>query len=323
MIGASVKAIRVRVLRISEEEVSFSKRGFYSTDEPRKKHLENVGASFLRGYHLALEDQGESLASWLNAVDPEYRGFSFEGAAMALGLLDMFSITRRDRLSEFILRSGAAHRYVCHVGYGWVLARLPWCRRHPERYISSFDPLLSWLVLDGFGFHEGYFHGSSRFPPNARTSGFPGYAARAFDQGLGRSIWFAAGADPCRTAEVIRQFDSHRHADLWSGIGLASAFAGAPTANELASLMAASGPHILHLGQGVAFAAEARQLASIPMPHTELACKVVCGMSAEDAAYATQYALKKLTSDPSESHAYEEWRSAVRALLRESMASCI
>lgn len=323
MIRASAKALLVRVLRISEAEVSFSKRGFYSTDECRKEHLQNIGASFLRGYHLALEDQGESLANSLNEFLPEYRGFGFEGAAMALGLLDAFSITRRDRLRKFMHRSGAAHRYVCHVGYGWVLARLPWCRRHPERYISSFDPMLSWLVLDGFGFHEGYFHGSSRFPPNARTSGFPGYAARAFDQGLGRSIWFAAGADPDRTAELIRQFDSQRHADLWSGIGLASAFAGAPTANELAFLMAASGPHILHFGQGVAFAAEARQLGRIPMPHTELACNVVCGLSAEDAASTTRIALKELTSDPSESYAYEEWRSAVRALLRESMASCI
>ena len=242
---------------------------------------------------------------------------------MALGLIDTFSFTRRQRLREFVNHSGAVHRYVCHVGYGWVLARLPWCRRHPERFILRFDPLLRWLVLDGFGFHEGYFHWRKWLPPNSPTPGFSGYAVRAFDQGLGRSLWFVSGSDPHRTADLIRQFDPHRHADLWSGIGLACAYAGVPSVGELEFLMAASGEHVLHLGQGVTFGAEARQLAGIQMPHTDLTCKVVCGMSAEDAAHATHVALKELPADTSEFPAYEAWRSAVRTLLQESMAPCI
>ena len=91
---------------------------------------------------------------------------------------------------------------------------------------------------------------------------------------------------------------------------------------ELEFLMTASGVHVQHLGQGVTFGAEARQLAGIPMPHTELTCKVVCGMSAEDAARATYIALKELPADTPESPAYEAWRSAVRTLLQESMAPC-
>ena len=319
----SVNVIRARLFHINEAEVSFEKRGFYCADVRRKEHLQSIGSYFLRGYHLALDRQDDSLARSLNEFTAEYRGFAFEGAAMALGLLDAFSFRRRHRLQEFVNSAGAPHRYVCHVGYGWVLARLPWSRRHPERFISRFDPLLRWLILDGFGFHEGYFHWRRWLPPNVRKPGFSGYAARAFDQGLGRSIWFFAGSDPHRTADLIREFDPQRHADLWSGIGLACAYAGAPSADELEFLMAASGAHLLHLGQGVTFGAEARQSAGIPMPHTDLACRVVCGMPAEDAAHVTYVALKELPADTPVSPAYEAWRSTVRTLLQESMAPCI
>ena len=41
-----------------------------------------------------------------------------------------------------------------HVGLGWALARL---RRSVTPYLAQLDPLLGWLAVDGYGFHEGYF----------------------------------------------------------------------------------------------------------------------------------------------------------------------
>jgi hypothetical protein len=42
-----------------------------------------------------------------------------------------------------------------HIGAGWTLARL---FGRAEHYLATKDSLLRWLVVDGYGFHEGYFH---------------------------------------------------------------------------------------------------------------------------------------------------------------------
>ena len=101
--------------------------------------LEQIGAAFLDGYNVALEhDTQAELASALNAVELELRGFAFEGAAMGLALLDSLTPWRRTRISEFLGGAGDAHAYMVHVGVGWVWARLPINFRRCE---GAMDPV--------------------------------------------------------------------------------------------------------------------------------------------------------------------------------------
>src|SRR5262249_24781329 len=80
---------RRRFLGLSPAEASFGKRGFLIGKEEAQQRLEQIGVTFLSGYHAALEETGFlPLARRLAAVEPELRGFAFEGAAMALALLD-------------------------------------------------------------------------------------------------------------------------------------------------------------------------------------------------------------------------------------------
>ena len=55
---------------------------------------------------------------------------------------------------SFLAGPGAAHTYMVHVGAGWALAQL---RRRVDRALARLDPLLGWLAVDGYGFHQGYF----------------------------------------------------------------------------------------------------------------------------------------------------------------------
>src|SRR5262249_6440948 len=138
-----------------------------------------------------------------------------------------------------------------------------------------------------------------------------GYARRAFDQGLGRSLWFVNCADAKRIAGTIAQFDEPRRADLWSGIGLACAYAGAYAGTDLDELFAAAHKYRPELAQGAAFAAKARLRAGNLVPHTERACEAFCGTSAREAAEITDYALKDLPQhgpDP----AFELWRRRIQ-----------
>jgi hypothetical protein len=98
-----------------------------------------------------------------------------------------------------------------HVGAGWALARLP---RRVESNLYRFDPLLRWLVLDGYGFHQGYFHWRRFVARQERPKRLSPYALRAFGQGLGRSLWFVNGAEAGRVARCIAGVTPERRSDL-------------------------------------------------------------------------------------------------------------
>ncbi|WP_205678725.1 DUF1702 family protein [Aquisphaera insulae] len=304
--------LRKRVFGIDPEETSFARRGFRGGDKRIEEHLQGVGRRFLRGYHAALEgDRLELLAGRLDEVDAEDRGFAYEGAAMGLCLLDHLTPWRRDRLAAFLAGPGAAHAYMIHVGAGWALARL---RRRVGRALSRFDPLLRWLVVDGYGFHQGYFRWREHVDLQQVPAHLSGYARRAFDQGLGRSLWFVDGADAARISASIGLFPQERQADLWSGIGLACAYAGGVADATISRLKSKAGTHGANLAQGAAFAAKARERAGNPAPRTELACRLLCDLPAGEAARLTDDALADLPAD-GQVPAYEAWRRRIRAQL--------
>ena len=309
--------IRKTLFGIPPGEVSFTRRGFRGGEAGLWQRLEQVGHTFVRGYHAALEkDEPEALVLRLNAVEAEFSGFAFEGASMGLALLDQLSPWRRNRLPTFLDGPGAPHAYMVHVGAGWAFARL---HRNIERCSEPMDPLLRWLAVDGYGFHEGYFHWRRYVERHAIPERLTGYGGRVFDQGLGRSLWFVDGADVARIPVTIAAFPSSRHADLWSGVGLACTYVGGLNLVALKALRVAARPYITHLAQGAAFAAKARQRAGNPTPYTDLACAVLCGVSADAAAAITDAALDDLTSDGAEP-AYEVWRRRVRARFAKEAA---
>ena len=300
---------RRRFLGLSPAEASFAKRGFIAVEDEARLRLEQIGITFLSGYHAALEETGfVPLARRLSMIESELRGFAFEGAAMGLALLDYLTPWKKDRWRTFTERMGQPHIYMMHVGLGWALARL---RRGVTPYLAQLDPLLGWLVVDGYGFHEGYF-GWPRYVERQTIHARPnGYERRVFDQGLGRSIWFVKGANVAAVASAINAFPSARRDDLWSGAGLACAYAGGCSRAAIESLRTAAAGHLPALAQGVAFAAKTRQRAANLTPHTETVCRVICGHSAEEAAAITDAALEDLSEERG-LPAYEVWRRRIQ-----------
>jgi len=302
--------LRRRLFGISPEEVRFDRRGFQGGESQARQRLERIGLAFVHGYHAGLEEvRAETLGARLGAGEAELRGFAFEGAAMALALLDHLTPWKTNRWATFTKGPGAPHLYMMHVGIGWALARLPW---RIEPTLKRLDPLLCWLVVDGYGFHEGYFHWRRSVEAQVVPKRVTGYARRVFDQGLGRSLWFVNGADVARIPATIGTFPQSRQADLWGGVGLACAYAGGVGETALQALWQLAGPFRLQLCQGTAFAAKARQRAGNPAAHTELACRALCGMSAQTAATLTDTALEDLPPD-GEQPGYEVWRRRLQA----------
>jgi enediyne biosynthesis protein E3 len=294
---------------ISSRETSFERRGFRGGNAGARSRLEQVGVAFTAGYRSALEDASHAaLIPRLEATSPDFRGFAYEGAAMALALLDRLTPWNRSRVSKFLTGPGDPHAYMIHVGAGWVLARMP---GRVEKFIARFDPLLRWLIVDGYGFHEAFFHWPRYLGGAPLPNRLQGYALRAFDQGFGRCLWFVEGTEVSRIAQTIAGFSPERRGDLWSGVGLAAVYAGEVSEAELESLRDAVGPFVPQVAQGASFAAKARQRAGNLKPYHDLACGVLCSLSAAEAAQVSDEALENLPADGAQP-AYEIWRQRIQ-----------
>jgi len=297
-------AIRRKLLAISPQEALFARRGFVVTSHVRRARLELIGGTFIDGYNAWLAGK---LGYALSSLMPGLHGFAVEGAAMAAALLDHLTPWNRRRLAR-LLEERPEHRYMIHVGAGWAAARL---RRSLRRAVASRHPVLGWLVADGWGFHQAYFSprrwatGQRALPARA------GYLARAVDQGIGRALWFVAGAHPDRVAEHVAKFAAVRRPDLWSGVGLAATYAGGDSRKELARLVGLAGELRPHLVQGAAFAAAARVVAGNVTVWTDETAQAIAGRSAAELARVS-LAHEPTPPVPSSGDAYEGWRARVR-----------
>lgn len=298
-------------------QTKFEVRGFKVRSTHAQARLEHTGAQFLTGYeHAIISGSVAEMEQRLETVEYQYRGFAYEGAGMAVAVADAMTPWNRYKVRAFAEGPGEPHIYMVHVGIGWAMARLPsvlW------KKIILPDPLLQWLALDGYGFHEAYFK-TERYVENREpfTLKAPwddpnNYAPHGIDQGVGRALWFIRGAHVEHVAETINAFDPSRRGDLWAGIGLAATYAGGTPAEELEQLKALAGPHQGDLAQGSAFAAKARLRAGLVIPHTGSAVGVLCnGRTVEQAAAVTDDALVDLPPD-GELPAFEIWRRRIRA----------
>jgi hypothetical protein len=305
-------ALRRRILTPNVSATSLAVRGFHEKTPEARELLERVGRTFLEGYAYAAEARVPTDAeAKLEEVPRQFRGFAYEGAAMGFAVRDGLPFGNRRHVSGCLAGRGDAHIYMVYVGIGWAMARIPKFRwPKPE----DTDPLLRWLILDGYGFHQAYFHTKKYITEQYQDPQFswPGgahqwYANRAIDQGIGRAMWFIGGTAPDLVADMIDAFPEHRHSDLWAGAGLAATYAGGGDESELRLLRDRAGVHRPQLAQASAFAADARVRAGLVIPHTGIATQVFCGTTPEEA----QRISESVRPDPTvqgEQPAYEVWR---------------
>jgi hypothetical protein len=306
--------LRSRIFSPDPAEVKFERRGFSAPNATQQANLEMVGGKFLEGFNYGLAGRGlVDIEAALEGVERPFRGFAYEGCAMGLAVRDALMPARQHWVRDFLAGPGAPHTYMAHIGVGWAMARLPVVR---WRAVMPDDPVLRWLALDGYGFHQAYFKTSQyvkgQFQTRLPVWAPSGYANRAIDQGIGRALWFVNGSDVRGVAGMIGGFAAERRGDLWSGAALASVYAGGVEESDLELMRSLSGEYAPDGAQGAAFAAKARLLADLATPHTEMATQVWCGMPAVKAAAVTDDALEVLLEPEGDVPSFEMWRQRIR-----------
>jgi hypothetical protein len=318
-------SLRSLVMTPSLADVSFAKRGFPVTETDATRRLEAIPQSVVCGFEWGIDARDLwELERRLGLVEPEMRGFAYEGATMALTIRDAMP-GRGGRTKHLLQGPGKPHIFLTYIGIGFAMARLPrplWRKVLPDLEGVPYHPTMSWLAVDGLGFDRAYFDterwvGAQKVPaPYAWEQGHAGYFTRAFDQGIGRALWFIHGGQVPEVIAGVQRFASGRQADLWSGVGLAATFAGGCAASDLSALRGAAGEHSADLVQGAIFAAKARHFAGFEPPHTEAAIQALADMSLEKAALlADDVAADGL--DSSTMPRYEVWRAKVRETVGE------
>jgi hypothetical protein len=273
---------------------------------------QTVIAIVMQGLRATIEDgRFDVLVLRLNKVDSDMRGFAYEGAGVGLTVFD-YLVPWRRRLQAFVRGPGAPYMIPVYIGAGLALGRFK--SRRPEKFLTRLDnPTFRWMVMDGYGFHQGFFTRQRYIEKQAVPTYLSSYALHVFDQGLGRSIWFVANENVERVAATITAFPENRRSDLWSGAGFACAYAGsAMERKDLEMLRTMAGPYRSQLELAGTLAAKRRNGFGHITPHTELACQVFCGLSGELAAGIANDALENLPINASDSP-HKIWRERIMA----------
>jgi hypothetical protein len=277
---------------------------------PTTERLTKVVYTVTECCELTLTSRHEAtLTAKLDAYPEELRGFAYEGAGVGLAALDLLLPYKR-RTRRFVDGPAGDYIFAVYLGAGMGLARL---HRNPESFRRRLgDPVMSWVVLDGYGFHEGFFAHRRHVQERATPAWLSGYGQRAFDHGLGRSIWFATGADVKRIQATVDGFPEQRRGDLWSGVGLACGYTGGVGDSGVRQVRSLAGVHLPRLAEGVVLAARARHQVGNPGSEIETACQVICGLDSDEAAEVAAAALAGLPTDDIDP-AYEIWRQRIRS----------
>lgn len=289
--------------------VSEASTTFQADDRQAAQRLRTVVRAVTKGCQLTLQNSNfEAVVSRMNAFDDELRGYAYEGAGIGFAALDCV-MPWKNRLKGFLDGPGSAFIYAIPLGAGMGLARL---HRKPERFLARLDPVLGWLIIDGYGFHEGFFAARRTIKKQIVPAHLSPYARRVFDHGVGRAIWFVCSTNVPRVVETIATFPEARQADLWSGIGLACGYTGGVDQAAIELLRTSAGAWKAQLAMGAAIAAHARHTVGNPSQYVELASEVLCGVSSASASQMVATARQNLPADGAET-AYEVWRQRLVA----------
>jgi hypothetical protein len=271
---------------------------------------QRVVTTVISGFRATLEDDRFGpLVARLNEVEEDWRGFAYEGVGLGLTVFD-YILPWRKHLQAFVAGPGSPYIIPIYIGAGLAFGRLG--GRRIEWFVGRLaHPVFRWMVVDGYGFYLGFF-ARQRFLVERREPGhLSGYAPHVFDQGMGRSIWFACAEDVARVSALIATFPRRRQADLWAGAAFACAYAGSPLAREgLEHLCVAAGPYRSQLAVAGTLAAKRRHGFGHLTAHTELACQVFCGLSGAQAASVANEALVGIPA-AADASPYQIWRQRI------------
>ena len=214
----------------------------------------------------------------------EFLSVAYEGAAMELALQDFLKGDTIDKWKA-LLEKSKKHACQIYIGMGWAIAKE---KRFPITFLEQLNHNMQYRIWDGCGYYDGTFRQRHVIKGQSRFDYIEAKNFQAYDEGLGRSLWYASKGDVAKITEIVLTFSLERHSDLWRGVGIACSYVGGFEAQTLNALLLAAREHKTQLGIGAAMVSKSRIDADCVTPEIELACSVLNKLSALDTRNITE-----------------------------------
>ena len=246
--------------------------------------MEKIKTIFQKAQEQAskAEDINELIA-FLQTTEKEFLPVAYEGAAMTLALNDF---SEGDSISNWKQLLDSSKKYSCQIylGMGWAVGQQ---KKSELPFLELLSRNMQFRMWDGCGYYDGIFRQRQSIKSKKRSENILPKDFQAYDEGLGRSLWYICKGDVAKVGEMLATFDLERHVDLWRGVSIACCFVGGFDENKLKELIVSSGEYKVQLGIGAAMVAKIRIEADCITDNVELANKVFNQLSAEEAMKIT------------------------------------
>lgn len=225
-------------------------------------------------------------------------------AAMCLDISRPLEFSRVALLAELV----PDHIASLGLGVGHVMSAL---QVDADITQALSEHYLGWMAMDAYGMHEGYFRWFDSVHKMKMPEGLPPLAQEAFDQGLGRGLWFIAGGDSDTILNLVNSFPIARRFSMWRGIGLNVGFWGAFDEKQIRQLYKASGKFLPYFQQGVVQAVAMRCDIDEVEDHTRAGSEIVCGAPIHEISELAHTLMQKVPGGPAESRTFFGWQNEI------------
>lgn len=238
-----LRPVLLHFLRRDPSEIKRRARDFRIRTEEGWRFVERLGSAFIGGFNAMLQTETlEQVAAEGLRVDPHFRPFFFEGAAMGYlprGYLRAGCTARE--AERALLRMHPGFRYLYYVGIGfWFGMRHPGRPSSVEALAAHIDPIYFPLCYDGFGFKIGFYDYPGRKAMRRLAGDCPPEHAPFIHQGFGRALFFVFMDDEEGFERVRETVSPERRGDVEFGRSLAVAFTGVDRPAEIVKYIEAA-----------------------------------------------------------------------------------
>ncbi|MBX9666050.1 MAG: DUF1702 family protein [Candidatus Obscuribacterales bacterium] len=233
------------------------------------------------------------------------RVVAYEGAFSAAICLDVSHPREHARAVE-MADLAPAHVAALGLGTGHALARL---RVEADITLPLSEHYLGWMAMDAYGMHEGYFHWFDSVQNMRVPLKLPPLAMAAFDQGLGRALFFIANGDAHAVQQLLERFPVARRSSLWRGIGLMVGFWGTDDELQMTRLLKFSKEFRPYFQQGAAQGVSLRVDWDDVIDHTKASAELICKASVNEVADVSSACMAIHTGDTFDTRSYVNWQN--------------
>lgn len=251
-------------------------------NEIAKKQMAVIAQTFQEARRFAEteEDMG-AIRSYLQKMEPDFRPVAYEGVSMAISVDALMRNGKIDSWFESFNQLDPLFFDHAVIGLGWALSRVEGIT--PEMF-SNIKTEQVWRVFDGLGYHDGIFRRKKVLTGPLLSDELKSGYGSAYDQGIGRQLWYAGQSDISVTLEYLNEFAAERKSDLWRGVGVAATFVGGLEYQDWIELLRAASRFSLDVKCGIVMVANARSANGTLNEYTISAVRCVLGSDVKKAS---------------------------------------